>query len=191
MPIDNFKQLAPLLANERIDDRFWYTEIIDRKDNSSGRLKATFYHYTSGGLLAQQEEIIAVAKACKARAYLRLTARNLLTVGREFTKRVVDSAMNGCWGNMRTMYNSVAARHPAGQRLWLVDFDGQASDDMYKAWLRDNTSIWGIVPSKTGTHWIVLPFNKSKSPWTALGYAGAPDLHLDNPTNLYIPDEAP
>lgn len=184
--VDNFKAISALLPENFDGDTFWYTELLDRSKrsgNNSGRRVGTFYHRSRAEFVSQ---IYAIRTECdfhEVRAYFRPTPRSFREVGVAFTRHVVEQALTDNWEGMRHGYSHVCGVTPKrGQKVWLWDVD--STDEQLSAPFKDLPELVATVPSRKGYHFLTRPFNLNG--FDARGAA----LHKDNPTNLYIPDDA-
>ncbi len=197
--VDNSKFIAEFCPEKDDGDTFIYTEMLDRtarKGNNGYRLVKSFYHRSREQFWEQWSQIKELCEMTKTRAYTRLAPRSFEKVGKAFTQLVVEAAMQGNWNHMKALYNSACGRTPPTQKLWLFDVD--ARTDLTEK-LADDFKAAGTlrarIPSKKGEHLITVPFDPRPfmgGLFDDRGWArwGEVSLHKDNPTNLYIPEEA-
>lgn len=197
MSVDNSALVAQFCPPTDDGDTFIYTEMLDRtkrKGNNGVRLLKAFYHRSADEFREQWPDIRRLCDIAKVRACTRLAHRSYRSVGREFTKLVVDASLSGNWQGMKTLYARAAGTTAPIERRWLFDVD--AIDERSGKLQRDLTDLgvlMAVVPSRRAHHLIAKPFNLT----TLFDHVPADgqvlpnvQLHRDNPTNLYIPDEA-
>ena len=195
--VDNSKIVAEFCSEQDDGDRFIYTEMLDRtarKGNNGYRLVKSFYHRSRAEFWEQWPQIQQLCEMTKVRAYTRLAPRSYERVGKAFTQLVVEAAMQGNWNHMKALYNSACGRTPPTQKLWLFDVDAKTKNtDDLATLLKDGGVLRARIPSRKGEHLITIPFDprpyvgSDMNGWSAWGEVS---LHKDNPTNLYIPEEA-
>jgi hypothetical protein len=115
-------------------------------------------------------------------------------VGATFTKLVVEAALTDNFAGMKSLYNRACGITAPNEKLWLLDVDAEdAGSRDIEDQLRVRTALIARIPSRRAFHLIVRPLDLR-----LIGYSMPADgyvlpnvqLHKDNPTNLYIPDEA-
>jgi len=94
---------------------------------------------------------------------------------------------------MKTFYSKACGNVSPNTKYWMLDIDTEITDNMRE--YRDHVIRGGArsipaqfvceVPSKTGTHWIITPYN-SEIYTIPFGM----ELKKDANTNLYIPESA-
>lgn len=192
--LDNSALIAPFCPEED-NGTFIYTEMLDRtakKGNNNHRLVKTFYHRTRGQFWDQWPLMKELADLTKTRLYTRLAPRSWERVGKLFTQLVVEASLAGNWDHMRALYNSACGRINPVQKYWLLDIDAKTElTEKLAQRLREEGHLVARIPSRKGEHLIINPFDSRE--WTSQGsWAcwGEVSIHKDNPTNLYIPDDA-
>lgn len=195
MPIDNSALVAPFAPAEADGDTFIYTELLDRtkrKGNNGVRLARAFFHRSQAEFWEQWPTIVKLCDLSGCRAYTRLAPRSYKKVGREFVRLVVDTAMSENWAGMKSLYQRACGTVTPNEKLWLIDVDARdGNTERLAANLTEAGVLRARIPSRKGEHLIVVPFDAR--PWVGNhGWRawGEVELHKDNPTNLYIPDEA-
>lgn len=142
-----------------------------------------------------EEEIISLCNVFKARAYLRLNKRNFKDINCQMMKMLTEHICSNTFVSINKLVSSAAGRSKiSGIKTWLVDIDKENLDKLetYKSLISEcepfRTEFFE-VPTKSGLHLIVEPFNiqKFSNSCISKGFQ-IPDIHKDNPTVLYIPD---
>jgi hypothetical protein len=191
MSVDNRQLIAPFVPEVFDGDTFLYTEILDRRKrsgNNRGRRLREFIHRDRAGFLEQAPRIIEMCDFFQARAYTRLSPRSFRLVGMAYVKTIVEQALTGNWQGMRHAYAKALGTTPPLERMWLFDCDTPEQLQAVYDWVPGNVQV-ATIPSRKGHHVITRPFDASGACGDALRFVGV-QLHKDNPTNLYIPDEA-
>jgi hypothetical protein len=187
--LDNSALVAPFCPAVDDGDTFIYTEMLDRakrKGNNGQRLLKTFYHRSVAEFWEQWPTIVRLCDLAKVRACTRIAPRSYKSVGRYFTRLVVDTAMSENWAGMKTLYNRACGCTAPITKLWLYDIDALTEEaERLRGALSDAGLLVAVIPSKKGQHLITWPHQVEK-------FAAdlAVDVHKDNPTNLYIPEGA-
>jgi hypothetical protein len=211
--IDNSIHIAAFCPATDDGDTFIYTEMLDRskrKGNNGQRLLKTFYHRSVAEFWEQWPTIKKLCDLAGVRACTRVSPRSYRKVGATFTKLVVEAALTDNWLGMKSLYNRACGITAPERKLWLWDFDAvDEVDPNYSALVLASQTLARLIgthavngipvqiaeiPSKRAFHLITTGFDTR-----ALGGLEVPkdgyalpnvQLHKDNPTNLYIPDEA-
>lgn len=186
--IDNTEHILKFCPDKDDGDTFIYTEMLDRskrKGNNGVRLLKTFYHRSKEEFLEQIPTIKYLCDLSKVRAYTRLAPRSYKKVGETFTRLVVDASLTSNWSGMKSLYNRACGTTKPLEKLWLFDVDliNEYTVEFGKILARDGLLI-ETIPSRKGLHYIVKPHHIKESLPAVIS------LHKDNPTNLYIPDDA-
>lgn len=210
MSIDNSRVISSFVPLIDDGEHFIYTEMLDRsktKGNNGVRLMKTFYHRSQAEFWEQLPTIQKICDLSKVRACTRLSTRSFKRVGATFTKLVVDASLSENWAGMKTLYNKALGTTSSESKVWIWDID--KVDERTEKFLTFLTTVvnvncepvfLGSTPSKKGFHYLTRPFDAriaSEFMQDHLGMDGGlrPNgdvisLHKDNPTNLYIPDDA-
>lgn len=187
--IDNSEIISQFVPEKDDGDLFIYTEMLDRtarKGNNGYRLVKSFYHRSREEFWQQWPQIKQLCEMTKVRAYTRLAPRSFEKVGKAHVQLVVEAAMQGNWSHMKALYNSACGRTPPIKKLWLFDVDGPDShSEIFGKWLDGADHLLATVPSRKGLHYISEPFDPR-----LVAMPSNISLHKDNPTNLYIPEDA-
>lgn len=184
--MDNFEILEQYVPEVFDGDTFLYTEILDRSKragNNKGRRLHTFYHRTREGFRHQKEQIVQMCDFMQARAYFRPSARSFKQVGKRFAAHLLEQAFAENWEGMRHGYSSVCGKTRLG-KVWLFDFDSPEMTPLAEYLRLHQAAV--TVPSRKGFHLLTKPFDRRIVDTFGEGI----DIHYDNPTNLYIPDDA-
>lgn len=208
MPVDNLELVLPFVPDEDDGEHFIYTEMIDRsKKRNPNVILKTFYHRSKRELVEQMPSIRRLCEIGNVRAGTRLGLRSWKRVGQNFARLVVDTALEGNYTKMKSLYNKVLGNTSPVRKVWIWDIDTiSTKTDMFVDFLRGlrgnsgDPVYLGRVPSKTGYHILSHPFDTriaAEYIRVELGLDGGLScngdtisLHKDNPTNLYIPDGA-
>lgn len=195
--IDNSAIIATFCPATNNGDTFIYTEMLDRskrKGNNGQRLLKTFYHRSVEEFWEQWPTIRKLCDIAGVRACTRLSPRSYRKVGATFTKLVVEAALTDNFAGMKSLYNRACGITAPNEKLWLWDVDevNEEANTLYRE-LREIGVFVAKVPSRRAWHLITRPFDVRNigRQMPDDGYV-LPNvqLHKDNPTNLYIPDEA-
>lgn len=197
MALDNSALIAPFCPPVADGDTFIYTEMLDRgkrKGNNGARLVKTFYHRSVEEFWEQWPVIKALCDMTQTRACTRLSPKSYKSVGQTFTRMVVDASLTDNWAGMKSLYNRACGVTGAIRKLWLFDVDviNDATLTFGKL-IHQDGFLEATIPSKKGLHYISRPFDQrtiEKHFQDLLIGASEISLHKDNPTNLYIPDDA-
>lgn len=197
--LDNSTLIAPFCPLIDDGDTFIYTEMLDRgkkKGNNGNRLLKTFYHRSVEEFWEQVPIIKHLCDIAKIRACTRLAPKSYKEVGIKYTTMVVEASLTNNWVGMKSLYNRACGITSPKLKLWLFDVD-IINEKTTEFGIRIKEHIRAIIPSKKGLHYIVTPFDTRviDKLYADLGLNGTIgideiSLHKDNPTNLYIPNEA-
>ncbi len=193
--IDNSCAIAAFCPEKRDGDTFIYTELRDRSKQSGKnghRLHKTFYHRSVGEFHAQWPNIKALCDLLQIRAYTRLAPRSFKSVGKQFVRMVMEAGMTDNFAGMKSLYSRACGTATPIEKLWMYDID--VLDDR-AARMMPHLERLGVlrasIPSKTGTHLIVKPFDTRLFFMHSLEFkAEECTLLKEATTNLYIPDGA-
>jgi len=195
-PVDNSKLVAEFCPDTDDGDTFCYTEMLDRtarKGNNNYRLVKSFYHRSKEEFWNQWPSIKELCELTKTRAYTRLAPRSYEKVGKAHVLLTVEAALAGNWSHMKSLYNSACGRTPPNKKLWLFDIDAITDNtENFAKLLADSGLVRARIPSRKGEHIITIPFDPRPFVGSDMGWSawGEVSLHKDNPTNLYIPEDA-
>lgn len=189
--VDNSELLSGFLSAEDDGDTFWYTELLDRshtKGSNKFRTLKTFFYSSRAGFWSKWPVIRELCEQTGTRAYTRLSPRSYSKVGKLLTTSAVAASLDGHFKGMKSLYASACGKVVPNVKYWLYDVDVKAFPaGRLETWLKDQNLLVEVVPSRQGYHLIVKPFDVSR---LKLQLPISITLHKDNPTNLYIPENA-
>jgi len=204
--VNNIKEIRKMLSFEDKDD-FYFLQILKRrKDNPDLKrdMIVISNHYIES--LEQYDRmaphIVSICDAENARAYFRVNKRNYKHLSFHMLKRVVEVVSSGAFKSLKGSFDSVCGQNHADKdKKWIVDIDdvdmkSNDNPDGYVG-LDAELLVWKLqletkkppksilLPTKNGYHLITRPFNLKKFKDKFPGV----DVHKDNPTILYCPDD--
>lgn len=202
--IDNFEKIKTLLKFNN-ENEFYFLQIIQRKKdtkdldiklkgfNNNNRLIKAYYIYSIEQLDKYKDEIIQLCKLFNVRAGINLNVRNSYNLSLDMISLLACNIKSGHYNQLSKLYNNICGLYSSDKnKKWIVDFD--TTDLMFidnvATYIEDGCDpiltdkVISIIPSKSGYHLITKPFNSEKF---KISYPNI-DIHKDNPTNLYIPD---
>lgn len=195
--LDNSTLIAPFVPDTDDGDTFIYTEMLDRgqkKGNNGNRLVKTFYHRSKEEFWEQLPTIKQLCDMTKTRACTRLAPKSYQKVGKRLGVMTMEAIVAENWAGMKSLYNRACGITPPNEKLWLFDVDVVQQNTLEFGKRAKEAGHWvATIPSKKGLHYIAKPFDtRIIDEWMRdlLLTASEISLHKDNPTNLYIPDEA-
>lgn len=205
--INNFKQISELLKFETEDD-FYFCQILKRKKEHSelGRnsvVVATYYIKNIEDFWRYSSEIILLCDFHNARAYINLNKRSFEKVAFHNLKKVTDCILNKDYDAVRKAYDSTCGSSSnEEEKKWVLDVDRVPEGMQVPVFIDDvkrgidncmpkkeGTKLISVVSSKNGFHIICTPFNIQQFIAENVGLYPYLDIHKDNPTNLYIPND--
>lgn len=191
MEINNIEVIKPFLKFDDESD-FYYLQILQRKKEnpqlgSNSRVIKNYYINSVDYLESHYEEIKQLCRFFNARASIRLNRRSYEKVAYKAMVNIANSMSNKEFSFIKKSYDRAVGtgnNEPRGTKTWILDWDGPVTIDKIKVVLQilgDN--FLDVIPSKSGAHIIVSPFDAREFSHTF------PDveIHKDNPTNLFIP----
>lgn len=194
--IDNFEQIKKLLIFSTEDD-FYFSQIIQRKKEnpevgSNSHVVKTYYIRKPEDLDFNKGEMICLANFHNARVCINLNRRSFEKVAFQNIRKISDIIMNKDFKSVRKAYNSVCGAYSnESLKNWIIDIDEKSIDivDECIKTIEDidplgQSKIVDIIETKHGWHIISNPFNIEQFR-KVFKY----DIHKDNPTIIYIPDE--
>ena len=190
---------------------------VKKKHNNGDRTIREILIHSMDQFLIQKEEIIKLCREFNARAYIRLNRRSYRGIGFYYVKNFLTEeelsvhnrsmyvpAHRNPFRAMSTACGKVNAE-PKMTRSWLIDLDDcQIGDPIVTAFesvikrpgmnavISPDDMVISRIPSKSGVHLIVHPFNMSEYKsgsdegsftMTVGNYSAS--VHKDNPTILY------
>ena len=195
--IDNLDLLIPFLNFSDPND-FYYLQILQRKKEnpqlgSNSRVIKNYYINSVDYLVNHYHEIKELCKQFNARASLRINRRNYENVAFKAMVNIANSMQNKEYSFIKKSYDRAVGNgnaEPKGSKTWLLDWDGEFTGKQQRRLVNfirgsapNHQNVEAMIPSKTGTHIIVKPFDtrdfNKEYPEV--------EVHKNNPTNLYIP----
>lgn len=153
-----------------------------------------------------EKRIIEIATINNARAYIRVNRRNTEKMALQTLVQISNLMLNKDYKSVRNAYLSAAGKSNAEPtKRWVVDIDQILSDNEefssyvneVKNYIKElhvecnrnskqgEYKILLEIPTKNGIHIITNPFNLQKFKQR---FPGVLDVHKDNPTILFMPD---
>lgn len=170
MSVDNSEVIRNFVPEKDDGDTYVYTELLDRrktKGNNGFRLVKSFFHRDRESFDYQLPAIKELCTSYGCRAYTRISPRSFKKTAGVFLKMVAEAFVASNYDGMKTLYNKACGNVSPNTKYWMLDIDTEVTSLMeeYK-----NHVIRGgarstpaqfvcEVPSKTGTHWIITPYN--------------------------------
>lgn len=195
--VDNLELVLPFLTFDDEND-FYYLQILQRKKEnphlgSNSRVIKNYYINSQEYLIKHYEEIKLLCEQFNARASLRLNRRNYRNVAFKAMVNMANSMNNQEYSFIKKSYDrAVGNGHAEAKdgKTWILDWDGEFSDvdratignSLFLSQPFNTQKIKALIPSKTGMHIIVTPFDSR--PFKEM--FPEVEIHKDNPTNLYI-----
>ncbi len=193
---DNFDLIRSLLKFTSSDD-FYFVQILKRRKDNPGLNTdvAVIKEYFVDSLEyfdKKREDMIEQATKNNARVTIRLNKRSYEKTALKVLVEVANRIDQGQYKAVKTAFSSCAGKFSADKdKTWLIDVDIEDLDkyNMDEVIADINASmpvgdkVICKIPSKTGYHLLVKPFDlrtfSQKYPTL--------DIKKDNPTNLFIP----
>ena len=108
-------------------------------------------------------------------------------VGNAYAIMVVEAAVSNRHAGMKSLYNRACGIISPNKKMWLWDVDTIDEETLITESILKHNEVWyATIPSKKGLHYITKPIDVSKFYYNQKKI----QIHRDNPTNLYIPDDA-
>lgn len=203
--VDNFELIKPLLEFPN-DDIYYHLQILRRgKDHpelsAANRVIKAYFINQLESIDYLRDEIIGLCEYFGARAYINLTPKSIKKTTMLQLKYLAQRAYEGDFKKIWKSWNTCAGEINGEKPRWVVDIDEKKSEkELDIIWnyidsLDPRITINGVkditpskfiaeIPTKSGYHLITDSFNlqqfKEKYPDI--------DVHKNNPTILYIPD---
>lgn len=194
------------------EDTFYKVEIIQRrKDNpdlsSNTKLVKTYYIADPDKLdTVFEKEIKPICDALNARAMFYLNKRSFEKTAFAALKQVTDCLMTKDYKSVKRAYNSACGKTCNGGegKRWIFDLDEKdevTANQINELVTSVGGKVYAHIPTKHGIHIITSVFNLKDyavklharlidNPDShALKVIEAIDIHKDNGTILYIPDD--
>lgn len=200
--IDNFEQIKTLLDFPD-EDTFYFAQIIMRKKdnpsttgtNNNARLIKAYYIKSVEHLEKAKDEMILLADHYNARVCINLNKRSFERTAFHTLKKITDQILNKDYKSVRRAYNSACGEYSNGDKRWIIDIDTKDTSYLIPLTFElsklrpEGNKVICTVPTKNGYHIITTPFDISGFNYIFGGWhtIPKPDLHKNNPVNLYIP----
>jgi predicted HicB family RNase H-like nuclease len=190
--IDNFDKMISIMSFEDTND-FYFVQLIKRKkDNPDMKgdsvvIKEWFVSSVDY-FLDKKESMIDMADKYNARLTIRVNKRNYKKLGLKMIADITQKLESENYKGLKSSFSSVAGQYPSdSDKKWIVDIDQEDLKDLEDIKKVINNSMPDIdkiiceIPSKSGIHLIVRPFDirEFKKLFNV-------EIKKDNPTNLYI-----
>ena len=173
-------------------DYFYYLRIIKRKkdnpdvDMTTSKTIKSYCIDSFQELLDLQPEITRICDVNNARAMLYLNKRSYKSIAMDVIKKTFNHIEANTFQHIKNAYDMACISRKAEKKYWIIDIDEVHNMDKTK--LHDiidrfRTKKHIILPTKTGIHLIVEPFDprEFKKEYPHI------EIHKDSPINLYIP----
>lgn len=151
-----------------------------------------------------KEEIIFLCENFKARAYINVAAKDFDKLNTLLLSKLANNVHLNNIVNPVHVLNSAIGELKSRNPMWVVDVDDMSLEGPIKEWLFNwylelykngpetllpkehyaKGCIKDTIPTKSGCHLIVKPFDLQKFSRVFPGV----DVHKNNPTVLYIPE---
>ena len=192
--IDNFEIIKPLLYFPD-DDVYYHLQILRRgKDHpdmpAANRVIKSYFINQLESIDYLKDEIIGLCEYFGARAYINLAPKSVKKTAALEMKYLAQRMYEGDFKKIWKAWNTCAGEIKGIESRWVVDIDEKIiwsgimdfidTLEPYSA----QTKYISNIPTKSGWHLITTPFNimKFKEVYPDI------DVHKNNPTILYIPD---
>lgn len=186
--IDNFELIKSMFYFNEGDNMFFHLQIVQRtKDHKSKDIKVkegaikTYFIRSKEHLDRVKEEIILLCEHYGARAYINVAGKNFSTLQSLMLVKLASDISQGIVRNPRKCLNSAAGELKSRIPKWIIDIDDISLKESIKeklfelyaeSWNRkgidisiealrevENSYICAEIPTKSGVHLIVRPFN--------------------------------
>ena len=192
--IDNFEIIKPYLVFPN-NDIYYHLQILRRgKDHpdmpAANRVIKAYFINQLESIDYLKDEIIGLCKYFGARAYINLAPKSVKKTAALQMKYLAQRIYEGDFKKIWKAWNTCAGEIKGEESRWVVDIDNKTIwsgimdfIDTLEPYSKDTKFITNI-PTKSGWHLITTPFNimKFKEVYPDI------DVHKNNPTILYIPD---
>ncbi len=184
--INNFSLISTLLSFSTND--FYFVQIIKRrKDNPLMKkdvsIKDRLFIYSLEDLFSLESKIIESCNYHNARAYITVNPRNLEKVALETLRIIAEHISKKEFKAVRNTYYSACGQFASAKNYWFIDLDEKDLDK--KKEIEEEIGVNRVIeiPTKTGIHIVVKPFNPMNFYKKFIGI----QMEKDGATNLYIP----
>ena len=193
--IDNFEIIKPFLEFPN-DDVYYHLQILRRgKDHpdmsAANRVIKSYFICSLENLDYVEEEIKKLCEFFGARAYINLASKSIKKTTMLQLKYLAQRAYEGDFKKIWKSWNTCAGEIKGEESRWVVDVDSLSSvivrdviNCIHKIQPENYDKVKEVIPTKNGFHIISEPFNlqQFKEIYPDI------DVHKNNPTILYIPD---
>lgn len=191
--IDNFDKIINIMSFDDTND-FYFIQLIKRKkDNPDMKGDSVvikdWYVSSVDYLLSKKNSMIEMSNQYNARLTIRINKRNYKNLGLKMISDITKKLENENYKGLKSCFSSVAGQYSSDtDKKWIIDIDSIDLDDLYEIKEVINDSMPNVekiiceIPSKSGIHLIVKPFDirRFKNRFKNI------EIKKDNPTNLYI-----
>ena len=192
--VDNFELIKPFLKFPN-DDIYYHLQILRRgKDHpnlpAANRVIKAYFINQLESIDYLKDEIIGLCEYFGARAYINLAPKSIRMTAALQMKYLAQRMYEGDFKKIWKAWNTCAGEIKGEEPRWVVDIDEKITwsnimdfIDTLEPHSKDTKFITNI-PTKSGWHLITTPFNvcEFKKAYPDI------DVHKNNPTILYIPD---
>ena len=193
--IDNFEIIKPYLVFPN-DDIYYHLQILRRgKDHpdmpAANRVIKSYFICSLESLDYVEEEIKKLCEFFGARAYINLAPKSIKKTTMLQLKYLAQRAYEGDFKKIWKAWNTCAGEIKGEESRWVVDVDSLSSvivndviNCIHKIQPENYDKVKAVIPTKNGFHIISEPFNlqQFKEIYPDI------DVHKNNPTILYIPN---
>jgi len=192
--VDNFDKVKLLMKFEDEND-FYFLQILQRKkDNDwmtwNNRVIKNYYIHSMEYLEKRYWEIKELCHIFNARAYIRLSRRNTVSLAKDMIVELWSAFKHSSFNHLRKIYDTCIWRSKWKDKLWIIDIDWDWTSFIFKCveiveFINSLMPEWDKFIDTFETpnwfHIITKPFDvkafKEKCPDI--------DIHKNNPTVLY------
>lgn len=186
--VDNFEQIKSMFYFNEVNDMFFHCQIVARAKDHKGEDKKvkegaikTYFIRSREHLDNLKDEIILLCEHYGARAYINVAGKDFGTLQTLVLSKLANEIHQGIVRNPRKCLNSAAGELKSRDPRWVVDIDDLSMVDSIKDKLLElyseypkkhnpsvpleeikkyySSYILAEVPTKSGLHLIVKPFN--------------------------------
>lgn len=191
--INNFDKIISIMSFDDPND-FYFVQLIKRKKDNpdmkgdSAVIKEWFVS-SIDYLLSKKESMIEMANNYNARLTIRINRRNYKKLGLKMIADITQKLESENYKGLKSSFSSVAGKYASDpDKKWIVDIDSEDLEKLEEIKRVINRSMPDVekiiteIPSKSGIHLIVRPFDlrEFKKLFKDI------EIKKDNPTNLYI-----
>jgi len=190
--IDNFEKILNIMSFDDEND-FYFIQLIKRKkDNPDMKGDSVvikdWYVSSKEYLLSKKDSMIEMANNYNARLTIRINKRNYKKLGLKMISDITQKLESENYKGLKSSFSSVAGQYSSDKdKKWIVDIDQEDLKNLNEIKNVINRSLPNVdkiiceIPSKSGLHLIVRPFDLRE-----FNKLFSVEIKKDNPTNLYI-----